>query len=82
MSELEPCPKCSGCVEYTSSRDRGILSSYIRCDNCDLMFFLVETTAFQRLPNLDYETTLMKYNAWCKTSPTSYCDEEMGRCNK
>lgn len=43
---------------------------------CDLNTFRVETTAFVMLPNLDYETTKLKYNAWCETKPTRYCEEE------
>lgn len=72
---LHPCPKCGGLVEWTNNRDLDVLSSYIGCDNCDLMFFQVETMAFDRLPNLDYETTVMKYNAWCKTQPKGYRDD-------
>lgn len=75
MNELEPCPKCKGPVEWSSSRDLNIHQSYIECENCDLYFFEVETIAFLNLPNLDYETTKMKYNAWCKTNPKQYCEE-------
>lgn len=73
--DILPCPRCGGEVEWTNSRDLELLSSYMRCFNCDLGTFNVDTCAFVSLPDLDYETTLMKYNAWCKTNPTKYFDE-------
>lgn len=72
---LHPCPKCKGPVDWTNSRDLDVLSSYICCDNCDLIFFQVESMAFDRLPNLDYETTVMKYNSWCETNPKGYRED-------
>jgi len=75
LEKLEPCPKCGGDVLWDNCRDLDVLLSMIHCDNCDLSFFQVETAAFIKLPNLDYETTVMKYNAWCKTKPTRYFED-------
>ena len=73
--DLAPCPKCKGPVEWSNSRDRNLLSEYIMCDQCDLIFFSTETPAFILLPNLDYESAKLKYNAWCKTAPHEYGED-------
>lgn len=80
MSEIKPCPKCGGEVEWTNSRDLNILGSYMKCGDCDMNMFHVETVIFLDidLPDLDYETTLLKYNAWCDTNPTQYCEDNWG----
>jgi len=75
VSKLKPCPKCGGPVEHSSSRDLNIYQSYIECENCDLYFFQTESIAFLNLPNLDYESMVMKYNAWCETNPKQYCED-------
>jgi len=74
---IEDCPRCgySG-VEWTNSRDLELLTSYLQCQGCDLQTFCVDTCAFTMLPNLDYESSVMKYNAWVNTKPTTYFDEE------
>ena len=71
----EPCPRCGGKTEYTNSRDLDVLQSYMQCTVCTLTTFAVESMAFMMLLNLDAESTLMKYNAWCATLPTQYCEE-------
>lgn len=77
--DLLPCPQCkSENVEWTNSRDLDILSSYIRCDDCGLTTFNVDTMCFIDLPNLDYETTVLKYNAWVMTSPICYHEDNWG----
>ena len=79
---LLPCPRCkSEDVEWTNSRDLDILTNYVSCNNCDLTTFRIETTCFINLPNLDYETTVLKYNAWVMTNPTRYYDEDWSRRN-
>lgn len=71
-----PCPRCkSEDVEWTNARDLNVHNQWVHCDNCELMTFHVETMAFDDLPNLDYETSVMKYNAWVKTNPKQYCEE-------
>lgn len=76
-TEFLPCPRCgSDYVEWTNCRDLNILNQSAYCHECDLSTFHVDTTAFNILPNLDYETTLKKYNAWVKTNPTSYGEED------
>ena len=73
--DISPCPSCGGEVEWSNSRCLNILESKIQCSNCDLSFFHVEDvvlSSFEELPNLDYETTLLKYNAWCATNPKYY----------
>ena len=75
---LSPCPRCGGEVEYWTSRDINILNQSIFCEGCGLDTFCVDSVLFLDigvLPNLDYETTVMKYNAWCKTKPNRYCEE-------
>lgn len=68
-----PCPRCKGCnVEWTNSRDIDLLYQEVHCPDCELSTFPIETLAFIDLPNLDYETSVMKYNAWVLTDPTSY----------
>jgi hypothetical protein len=73
---LAPCPRCkSESVEWTNFRDGNILESHIGCNNCDLLTFMVETVLmddYTILPNLDYETTKIKYNAWAATNPKRY----------
>jgi Zn finger protein HypA/HybF involved in hydrogenase expression len=79
MSETEflPCPRCgSVSVEWTNSRDLDILNQWVCCDNCDLHTFHVNTMAFLALEDMDYQSSLMKYNAWVKTNPKRYYDEE------
>lgn len=71
-----PCPRCgSHDIEWTNSRDLHTLTQWIECNGCNLHAFHVDTTAFVRLPSLDFKTSLMKWNAWVKTNPTSYYDE-------
>lgn len=72
--ELLPCPACGNEVEWTNSRDRDLLTSRIQCTCCELSCFHVDSLAFVSLVSLDYETTLLKYNAWCLTKPKSYSD--------
>lgn len=75
---IAPCPRCNGEVEWTNSRDLNILNSHMHCSDCELTTFNIETVLFTKLgvlPNKDYETTLMKYNTWCCTNPTSYGEE-------
>ena len=75
-TDFLPCPRCkSQLVEWTNSRDLDVLWQGVYCNGCELHTFNVETTAFIMLENLDYETTLMKYNAWVKTNPTTYGEE-------
>lgn len=71
-----PCPRC-GCskIEWTNSRDLNILQQSVYCTNCELSTFRVETMAFINLKNLDYESSLLKYNSWVKTNPKRYCEE-------
>ena len=73
-----PCPRCSGTkVEWTNSRDIDLLYQGVYCPDCDLSTFPVTTLAFADLPSLDYETSVMKYNAWVMTNPKGYyCDSE------
>ena len=75
--KLSPCPRCGGEVEFYTSRDLNILEQSIYCDGCGLSTFSVDTVLFgiEDLPNLDYETTAMKYNAWCATNPAQYREE-------
>jgi len=74
LDELLPCPACGNEVEWTNSRDIDILTSRIACTCCELSCFHVDTRAFVTLLNLDYETTRLKYNTWCLTSPKYYGD--------
>ena len=68
-----PCPRCKGVkVEWTNSRDVCLLSQEVYCPDCGLSTFPVQTLAFDNLPNLDYETSVMKYNAWVLSKPISY----------
>ena len=71
-----PCPRCgSDDVEWTNTRDLNVLTSCVECNDCELITFNVESMAFDKLPNLDYETTVIKYNAWVKTNPKQYLQE-------
>ena len=76
-TEFNPCPRCGSIrVKWTNSRDLNVLTSEVFCIDCGLSTFNVETIALgENLPNLDYETTLMKYNAWTDSNPNSYRDE-------
>ncbi len=75
-NEFDPCPRCgSEDVEWSNCRDLNIHDSFVSCESCDLRTFRVEDIAFMTLPNKDYESAVMKYNAWCKTNPISYCEE-------
>lgn len=79
MSDTEflPCPRCGSTdVEWTNSRDLDILTSCVSCNGCDLNTFHVDTMAFLMLDNMDYESSLMKYNAWVKTNPKRYYEED------
>jgi hypothetical protein len=88
QDNLPPCPRCGAPVEWTNSRDRNVLESYITCTNttvdelegydepCDEVYFLVETLAFKNLPDKDYESACMKYRAWCATNPKGYRNNE------
>jgi hypothetical protein len=68
-----PCPRCQGTkVGWTNSRDICVLHQEVYCPDCELSTFAVETLAFENLPNLDYETSVMKYNAWVLTKPVGY----------
>ena len=75
---ISPCPKCGGEVEWSNTRCLNILESMMDCNDCEISFFRVETVTFLAsvLPSLDYESALMKYNAWCATKPTSYGEHE------
>ena len=76
---ISPCPRCNGEVEWTNTRDLNMLDNFMMCSDCDLMTFSIKEpmlTPFLKLPNLDYQTTVMKYNAWCATNPKVYDDEE------
>jgi hypothetical protein len=75
MSEISACVRCYAPMEWTNSRDLNIITSYLGCTECDLNVFHVETIAFMSLPNLDYESAVTKYNAWCATNPTRYGEE-------
>lgn len=80
MTEQEdflPCPRCGGDVDWTNTRNLNVLTSSVHCESCGLDCFSVETVTcvLPTLPNLDYKTTLMKWNAWVKTSPKRYCEE-------
>ena len=75
-TEFLPCPRCnSDKVEWTNTRDLNVLTSEVYCRKCGLSTFNVQTVAFELLPNLDYETSLMKYNAWVKTDPNSWRED-------
>lgn len=75
--EFENCPRCKCTnVEWTNARDLDVLTSFVLCRDCDLITFQVETAAFIRLENMDYETTLMKYNEWAKTNPKSWYEDK------
>ena len=71
-----PCPRCTGTnVRWDNSRDIDLLYQEVYCPDCDLSTFHITTLAFTNLPNLDYETSVMKYNAWVLTNPKGYyCD--------
>ncbi len=75
--KLAPCPRCkSENVEWSNSRDGNVLEQGIHCYSCDLFTFQVDTLIsepFQPgIPDLDFETTVMKYNAWAATNPRRY----------
>jgi len=75
-TEFSPCPRCgSEYVSWTNSRDLDVLCQEVYCECCGLTTFNIETCAFMNLPNKDYETTLMKYNAWVNTNPTNYGED-------
>jgi len=83
MAELEflPCPRCgSPDIEWSSVRDRSILTQYVHCNGCGLSTFHVDTAAFTLLANLDYESSVTKYNAWVKTNPKEYDDDTWENC--
>ena len=76
-TEFGCCPRCeSDAVEWTNSRDLDVLTSYVHCVDCGLNTFHVETSAFTSLPNMDYKTSLMKYNSWIKTNPKLWHEDE------
>lgn len=76
-TEFLPCPRCGSAeVTWSNSRDLDIRRSYIECECCGLHTFHVDTLAFVSLPDLDYDSTLMKYNAWVKTNPKQYFEEQ------
>ena len=76
-SDLKPCPRCgSKYVFWSSTRDLNVLEQSVCCEACELTTFRVETMAFEQLPNLDYETSVMKYNAWVDTNPNQYREEK------
>lgn len=75
MIELERCPNCDGEVEWSNCRDLDIQTSFIECTVCQLRTFHVDSMAFINLPNVDYISTALKYNAWCKTNPKFYGEE-------
>lgn len=83
-TELEPCPKCGSSVEFMTSRDLDILQSYISCNDeqCDLVVFLCESMSF--IGGQDsYESVIFKnYNAWAKTKPERYHDEQWAHYTK
>jgi len=69
-----PCPRCSSPkVNWsTSSRDLDILTQCVQCEECGLSTFHVKTIAFMKLNNVDFNTTLMKYNDWVRSNPEQY----------
>lgn len=75
--KFKACPRCNNNnVEWTNSRDRDILTSWVDCPDCELHTFHTDSIAFNMLPNLDYKSALLKYNAWVDTSPKLYEDED------
>lgn len=73
----QPCPRCkSQNVELTSSRSLNVVTSYIQCEDCDLITFNTESIlGMNETAILDNESICIKYNAWLETNPKQY-DEE------
>lgn len=79
LEDILPCPRCGGEVEWTNSRDREILSSYMQCSKCDLSTFRIESMTFvfdsEEISCMAYDLSAVRYNMWCLPEPTCYEDE-------